>query len=106
MQRFCRFVSFPGAVNSKLTHKLKPFEHKDSISTFQILNSQGKFNTKEYESLLEPVLKQDVLEKAYKQMLTINIMDTILYDAQRQGRISFYMTSYGEEASNCGSAFA
>ncbi|RKP39859.1 thiamine diphosphate-binding protein [Dimargaris cristalligena] len=25
-------------------------------------------------------------------------MDKVLYDAQRQGRISFYMTSYGEEA--------
>lgn len=32
-------------------------------------------------------------------------MDTILYDAQRQGRISFYMTSYGEEG-QVGSAAA
>ena len=30
-------------------------------------------------------------------MITLNTMDTILYDTQRQGRISFYMTSFGEE---------
>lgn len=33
-------------------------------------------------------------------------MDQILYDAQRQGRISFYMTSTGEEATHAGSAAA
>ena len=32
-------------------------------------------------------------------MITLNTMDTILYDTQRQGRISFYMTSFGEEVS-------
>jgi hypothetical protein len=39
-------------------------------------------------------------------MLTLNTMDNILYDVQRQGRISFYMTNYGEEASHLGSAAA
>jgi 2-oxoisovalerate dehydrogenase E1 component alpha subunit len=33
-------------------------------------------------------------------------MDPILYEAQRQGRISFYMTSFGEEATHMGSAAA
>ncbi len=33
-------------------------------------------------------------------------MDGILYDAQRQGRISFYMTNWGEEATHIGSAAA
>ena len=32
-------------------------------------------------------------------MITLNTMDMIMYEAQRQGRISFYMTSYGEEGS-------
>ncbi|KAJ2171760.1 hypothetical protein GGH16_002682 [Coemansia sp. RSA 560] len=31
-------------------------------------------------------------------MLVLNAMDQVLYEAQRQGRISFYMTSFGEEA--------
>ncbi|KAJ1912567.1 hypothetical protein H4219_005552 [Mycoemilia scoparia] len=30
-------------------------------------------------------------------MMTLNAMDQVLYEAQRQGRISFYMTSFGEE---------
>lgn len=33
-------------------------------------------------------------------------MDDILYESQRQGRISFYMTNYGEEAAQIGSAAA
>lgn len=33
----------------------------------------------------------------YRTMTQLNIMDRILYDSQRQGRISFYMTSFGEE---------
>lgn len=42
----------------------------------------------------------------YKTMVTLATMDPILYDAQRQGRISFYMTSTGEEATHLGSAAA
>ncbi|GAB9471427.1 2-oxoisovalerate dehydrogenase alpha subunit, mitochondrial precursor [Globisporangium polare] len=42
----------------------------------------------------------------YTNMLRLNAMDNIFYDAQRQGRISFYMTSYGEEAIQFGSASA
>ena len=30
-------------------------------------------------------------------MTLLNTMDRVLYDAQRQGRISFYMTNFGEE---------
>lgn len=44
--------------------------------------------------------------KMYQNMLMLNAMDVILYEAQRQGRISFYMTSYGEEATHMGSAAA
>lgn len=41
-----------------------------------------------------------------RTMLQLSVMDKILYDAQRQGRISFYMTSTGEEAAQVGSAQA
>lgn len=33
-------------------------------------------------------------------------MDEIMYESQRQGRISFYMTNYGEEGTHIGSAAA
>lgn len=39
-------------------------------------------------------------------MVTLQVMDTIFYEAQRQGRISFYLTSNGEEAINIASAAA
>lgn len=45
----------------------------------------------------EPHLDNDVLLKMYRSMIALNTMDLIMYEAQRQGRISFYMTSYGEE---------
>ena len=42
----------------------------------------------------------------YNGMVTLQIMDTIFYEAQRQGRISFYATTIGEEAINIASAAA
>lgn len=42
----------------------------------------------------------------YRDMTFLNTMDKILYDSQRQGRISFYMTNFGEEANQIGSAAA
>lgn len=51
-------------------------------------------------------LPAETYVKMYSDMLTLNTMDLILYEAQRQGRISFYMTSYGEEATHMGSAAA
>lgn len=44
--------------------------------------------------------------RIYDKMITLNIMDKILYESQRQGRISFYMTNIGEEATQIGSAAA
>ncbi|CAN4097568.1 unnamed protein product [Withania somnifera] len=42
----------------------------------------------------------------YSTIVTLQTMDTIFYEAQRQGRISFYLTSTGEEAINIASAAA
>ena len=42
----------------------------------------------------------------YRDMVTLNLMDKILYESQRQGRISFYMTNTGEEAVQIGSPVA
>ena len=39
-------------------------------------------------------------------MTILNSMDRVLYESQRQGRISFYMTNYGEEGTHFGSAAA
>jgi len=39
-------------------------------------------------------------------MIQLEVMDSIMYEAQRQGRISFYMTNTGEEATHFGCANA
>ncbi|KAL0314386.1 UNVERIFIED_CONTAM: 2-oxoisovalerate dehydrogenase subunit alpha 1, mitochondrial [Sesamum angustifolium] len=56
-------------------------------------------------SRFEQVDKETAV-KMYKSMVTLQIMDHIFYEAQRQGRISFYMTSMGEEAINIATAAA
>jgi 2-oxoisovalerate dehydrogenase E1 component alpha subunit len=48
----------------------------------------------------------NTLLRAHRQMIRLRKMDTILHNAQRQGRISFYMTHHGEEAIHFGSASA
>jgi TPP-dependent pyruvate/acetoin dehydrogenase alpha subunit len=51
-------------------------------------------------------VSKELALKMYSNMVTLQIMDTIFYEAQRQGRISFYLTSNGEEAINIASAAA
>lgn len=54
----------------------------------------------------EPNLSKEFVQKMFRDMVLLNTMDKILYESQRQGRISFYMTNSGEEASHIGSAAA
>lgn len=51
-------------------------------------------------------MSKEVSVQMYSGMVTLQIMDTIFYETQRQGRISFYVTSNGEEAVNIASAAA
>ncbi|KAG0656949.1 hypothetical protein C6P46_006779 [Rhodotorula mucilaginosa] len=48
----------------------------------------------------------DKLKRMLEVMTMMPILDQILYSSQRQGRISFYMTAYGEEGTVVGSAAA
>ena len=60
--------------------------------------------------ILDEARKPDVSSEEvttwYRNMLTVSIMDLIMFDAQRQGRLSFYMVSAGEEGIAVGSASA
>ena len=51
-------------------------------------------------------LSSETLLEFYETMMRLRAMDQIFYDAQRQGRISFYMTNSGEEATHIGTAAA
>ncbi|KAF7557705.1 hypothetical protein G7Z17_g442 [Cylindrodendrum hubeiense] len=58
------------------------------------------------ESQLSADIPNEQVLKWYQNMLTVNIMDSIMFEAQRHGRLSFYMVSAGEEAVMVGSAAA
>uniref|UniRef100_A0A2N9J810 3-methyl-2-oxobutanoate dehydrogenase (2-methylpropanoyl-transferring) n=1 Tax=Fagus sylvatica TaxID=28930 RepID=A0A2N9J810_FAGSY len=49
---------------------------------------------------------EELAVKMYTDMITLQTMDTIFYEAQRQGRISFYLTTIGEEAINIATSAA
>ncbi|KAL1903963.1 hypothetical protein Sste5344_010334 [Sporothrix stenoceras] len=72
------------------------------MPTYRVLDQHGAV----VDPTFEPDLGDEEVVKLYRDMLTISIMDVIMFDAQRQGRISFYMVSSGEEAACVGSASA
>jgi len=73
------------------------------LPTYQLMDESGKIlNESEFPS----ELNRDSIMKMYRGMVQIHEMDKILYDIQRQGLISFYMTAIGEEATHFGSAQA
>ncbi|KAG7982929.1 hypothetical protein I3843_04G078100 [Carya illinoinensis] len=51
-------------------------------------------------------VSEEMAIKMYSDMVTLQTMDAFFYEAQRQGRISFYATTIGEEAINIASAAA
>jgi 2-oxoisovalerate dehydrogenase E1 component alpha subunit len=96
-------VRFPGAVDSKFTSALS-FEHPSTypaIPTYRCTSPDG--------DIIDPSVKpgpDSLALSMYENMLSVSIMDLIMFDAQRQGRLSFYMTSQGEEGTCVGSASA
>lgn len=99
-------VSFPGALSSKFTTSLA-FSHPathPAMPTYRVMDQDGIVVDTSYKPL-DHVSTTSIL-KWYKDMLTVSIMDLIMYDAQRQGRLSFYMVSAGEEGIAVGSASA
>jgi 2-oxoisovalerate dehydrogenase E1 component alpha subunit len=75
------------------------------IPTYQVLDLQGRAHDAASAARAAP---SDVgtLLKMYTTMVQLFNADQVLYDLQRQGAISFYMTSYGEYATHVGSAAA
>ncbi|KAJ2785413.1 hypothetical protein GGI15_001929 [Coemansia interrupta] len=87
-------VMFPGALNSVYTHDLRFASSVESIPTYQVMDTNGNV----LDTANEPQVSREEAQQMYRNMLVLNSMDQVLYEAQRQGRISFYMTSFGEEA--------
>ena len=96
------FVAFPGALKSAFTNALK-FENAEdhpALPTYRVVDQHGVV----VDSSFTPDISGEEVIKLYKDMVYISIMDLIMFDAQRQGRLSFYMVSAGEEAVSVGSS--
>ncbi|XP_045449711.1 2-oxoisovalerate dehydrogenase subunit alpha, mitochondrial [Melitaea cinxia] len=96
-------AEFPGARAPYVTEiKILDENSYDPIPIYRVLDNNGQV----IDSKEEPNLDKETLLNMYKTMIQLNQMDKILYESQRQGRISFYMTNYGEEGIHVGSAAA
>ena len=70
-------------------------ESYPGIPVYRVMNRSGIID----DPTQDPNLDEATLVKMYQNMTLLNYMDKILYESQRQGRISFYMTHFGEEGS-------
>lgn len=97
-------IDFPGLRQTKYTNSLEISlpENVESIPIYRVLDRDGNVIDKSHE----PKFSREYVQKMYRDMSQVSVMDKILYESQRQGRISFYMTNYGEEATHIGSAAA
>ena len=96
--------SYPGAPGAFFTAELRIVRPEESppVPCYRVMDRAGRI----IPGAAVPALDEATLARMYRTMATLNAMDTILYESQRQGRISFYMTNYGEEATHVGSASA
>ncbi|KAG9102682.1 hypothetical protein FRC07_010181, partial [Ceratobasidium sp. 392] len=100
-----RHGHLPGDPSSAITTQMHFFNsvlESNSIPTYRVLDGNGEVI--EGAEVLE--IDRAFARRIYENMMLLPALDTVLYNVQRQGKISFYMTSYGEEASIIGSAAA
>ncbi|RSH93428.1 hypothetical protein EHS25_007784 [Saitozyma podzolica] len=73
-----------------------------TIPTFRVLDEEGHL----VRGAHIPEISKEEAIRMYHIMTLVPIVDNVLYQSQRQGRISFYMQCAGEEAATVGSAAA
>jgi 2-oxoisovalerate dehydrogenase E1 component alpha subunit len=72
------------------------------LERIQILDCEGKVCRPD----LEPAIPGSELRRMYEGMLESSLLDERLLRFQRQGRIGFYLTAWGEEATLIGPVWA
>eukprot|EP00123_Amoebidium_parasiticum_P022571 comp9020_c0_seq1/m.4212 comp9020_c0_seq1/g.4212 ORF comp9020_c0_seq1/g.4212 comp9020_c0_seq1/m.4212 type:complete len:442 (-) comp9020_c0_seq1:731-2056(-) len=94
---------FPGA-RAAFTETMQFTDPSKTVpmEIYRVMDRHGKI----FDPSQDPNLGEETILKMYHTMLELQAMDNVLYEAQRQGRISFYMTNYGEEGTQIGSAAA
>ena len=105
--QFCKHdEKYPHHLNTDFTSTLNLHTPHEILPTYRVMNSRGEIVKKGEDNRFKLASDPTLLKKMYRTMVTVNHMDTVMYNVQRQGRISFYMTSFGEEASTVSSAAA
>ncbi|GAA4879624.1 thiamine pyrophosphate-dependent dehydrogenase E1 component subunit alpha [Ferrimonas pelagia] len=88
---------------SRVQHQARLLDGQTlSIPTVKILDADGTI----YSDAELPELDQAMALKIYHSCVFTRVLDERMLAAQRQGRISFYMTCTGEEAAVLGAAAA
>ncbi|CAO3639366.1 unnamed protein product [Mucor fragilis] len=82
------------SASDNFTNTMQFIQKQPTLEAYRVMDHTGTVLNADHD----PNLPKEEVLKCYKDMLLLHTMDGILYDAQRQGRISFYMTHYGEEA--------
>ena len=72
------------------------------IPTLRVLKADGSL----IKGAQAPNIKRELAQKIYSDMVYTRTLDERMVGAQRQGRLSFYLTCTGEEASVAGTAAA
>lgn len=90
-------------LNTDTVHRVS-FLDKESlhIPILRILQADGTT----YDTAVLPVIDEALATKIYDTCVFTRVLDERMLGAQRQGRISFYMTCTGEEAAIIGSVAA
>jgi len=96
-----------GAPSSKFTEKLHYFhphvhDLPATMPTFRLIDDDGV----PLPGAVLPEIDRETCVAMQETMVRVNEFDRVFYDAQRQGRLSFYFTNRGEEAQAVGSAAA
>lgn len=86
----------------KFTNDLEFKSSFDKVKCFRVMDEEGNIINKKYEN----AISDTTLQKMFRTMVMMNEADVVFNQAQRQSRISFYMTQLGEEAAGVGSAAA
>ncbi|XP_035239841.1 2-oxoisovalerate dehydrogenase subunit alpha, mitochondrial-like [Anguilla anguilla] len=94
---------FPGS-SAEFTGRLEFVEPDvaSGIPVYRVMGRRGEIVSPSED----PQLPQETVVDFYKSMTLFNTMDRILYESQRQGRITFYATNFGEEGTHIGSVAA
>ena len=113
LRRTRPFTSYtsPGLLKgAEIVTDLSPFHLSEDPSSvikplpvFQQLNEQSQLVS---GADFFPSLSDPEIVNIFDLMVKVNVMDGILQEIQRQGRISFYIANFGEEATQLGTVSA